>query len=237
MAVAILEKERSLVKTEEKREEQAKTVFPAEKISDEQHNARISEMYKRLLNPAAKVAAVLVRTEQAPVQPKKQLFVEPAAKQAPYLVENARATADIFRADNPINRRLLRSEEIVDVDDEEENEDLRPTQTTIQYKTSAVRESEEADVIETASAGKRFSLSKREKGITAVVISVIVAMFALIIINSAILSGMNAEMSALQTTLDTVEETYNEVNKEVESLVNEALENVDEFAAGNGMVK
>ena len=179
----------------------------------------------------------MVRTEQAPVQPKKQLFVEPAAKQAPYLVENARATADIFRADSPINRRLLRSEEIVDVDDEEENEDLRPTQTTIQYKTSAVRESEESDVIETASAGKRFSLSKREKGIIAVVISVIVAMFALIIINSAILSGMNAEMSALQTTLDTVEETYNEVNKEVESLVNEALENVDEFAAGNGMVK
>ena len=101
MAVAILEREiNTLEKAEETRARQLNNTV-ARDISDEQHNAGISEAYAKLINPKyAKVDDILGRTAEEPVQMRRELFVE-----KPYLVENARADAAIFRADSPVNRR------------------------------------------------------------------------------------------------------------------------------------
>ena len=74
-----------------------------------------------------------------------------SAAQPVYVVKNARANADIFRADSPVNRpaqayaatpaqayeaaRAMAAANAAPATEEEENEDLRPTPTTIQYQT------------------------------------------------------------------------------------------------------
>ncbi|MDE7329853.1 MAG: hypothetical protein K2N30_01990 [Clostridia bacterium] len=235
MAVAILERELdTLEKAEENRALQLNTVG-ARDLSDEQHNAGISEAYAKLINPKyAKVDDILGRRAQEPVQNRRELFAE-----KPYLVENARADAEIFRADSPVNRReIIINPQVNAVEDsEEENEDLRPTQTTIQYKTTGVNKTAEESNAETTGAEKRTGLSKKEKIVIAVVISVIVAMFALIIINSAILSGINADMSSLQASLTTVKASYAGISSQVKNLTEHAFENAEQYALSIGLIK
>lgn len=235
MAVAILEREiNTLEKAEESRARQFNNTV-ARDISDEQHNAGISEAYAKLINPKyAKVDDILGRTAEEPVQTRRELFVE-----KPYLVENARADAAIFRADSPVNRReVLINPQVVAIEEsEEENEDLRPTQTTIQYKTTGVKKSVEESKKTDAGAEKRAGLSKKEKIVIAVVIGVIIAMFALIIINSAILSGINSEMSSLQTSLTTVKASYAGVSNAIEEQIANAVQNAEKYAVSMGLIK
>lgn len=240
MAVAILEKKPEVLeRTEERRVPQMNAVIGAEKTIDEQHNARISETYKKLINPTAKVDDILDRSRTAPVQPRKELFADAAIDNKPYLVENARADAEIFRADNPINRRFLGLQPVETAMDnsEEENEDLRPTQTTIQYKTKDALSTVEEDKIESANAARRESLSKKERITIAVIVSAIVAMIVLIIVNSAILSGMNNEVSYLQSSLETVKAAYSTIEEEVGNAALQAVENAEELAENLGLVK
>lgn len=224
---------------------------------DEIHNSRIGENYARLISgegigvraqrteaarreePVAKPvnAASAVET---PAQASAQApAAQPVYNEEPYLIRNARADSPIFRADNAIYKRLFaQSEMAVDEDkEEEENEDLRPTPTTIQYKTTDSKKTVEEGVITNESAEKRFSLSKRDKIIIAVVISVIVALFALIIINSAIISGINNDLNSLQSSLSTVKAAYTGVSDEISSFTDNIAEHVREFAEQAGMIK
>lgn len=229
MAVATLEREiKTLEKTESTDKVKSGIGYATRNIEDEQHNAKIGEVYARLINPSVKIDEILGRTATE----------EPAVSNntyRPYLVENARADADIFRADSPVNSKAAVYDEL-DAE-EEENEDLRPTPTTIQYKTTGLKSAVEEDRIETRSAEKRSVFSKKEKIAIAVVIGVIIAMFALIIINSAILSGINAEVSALQSTLTTVKASYASVSDEVSSLISSAVRDAEDFAILKGMIK
>ena len=62
----------------------------------------------------------------------------------------------LFRsADSPVNAQA------VSVSEEEENEDLRPTQTTIQYKTVGVDVSKNGK-IENVAGSKKRALGKKE---------------------------------------------------------------------------
>lgn len=235
MAVAILEKSiEALQKNEDSREIKLNRVYDANAISDEQHNAKIGETYARLINPNAKIDEILGRAETEIAPARKELFVE-----RPYLVENARADAAIFRADNPLNRKVLEVQPAVVAkqETEEDNEDLRPTQTTIQYKTAGVKKQVEESKTLNSNAEKRESLSKKEKIVIAVIVGIVIAMFALIIINSAILSGINSEMSALQSTLTTVKTNYAEVSDDVLKLVSDVYENAENLAQNMGLVK
>ena len=62
-----------------------------------------------------------------------------------------------------------------------------------------------------------------------------VMLFALIIINAAIISGLNADVSALQNTLQSVQGNFEVVNSQVieagsaENVVNWAIQNGWEF--------
>ncbi len=232
MAVAVLERNvNTLEKIEE--EKRVNSSFNTQMTEDEQHNAQISEIYARLISSTVNVDEVLGRTQQpVQAQPRNELFTKP------YLVENARADAEIFRADSPVNRKVEEMQPVMVAEDsEEENEDLRPTTTTIQYKTYGVKKTVEEGKIENTDAEKRAGLSKKEKIIIATIVSIIVAMFVLIIVNSAIISGINADLGSLQTSLTTVKASYAGISDEVNDILSNAGENVKDFALSLGMVK
>ncbi len=212
---------------------------------DELHNSMIKENYARLINPdfykkeVAQETSVPVFEEQP--QAIESAYSAPVATQEiakPYLIEGARADADIFRADSPVNRKIAQTETFAQADsDEEENEDLRPTSTTIQYKTSDVKSTVEEGVIAKSDAEKRTGLSKRDKIIIAVVVSVIVALFVLIIVNSAIISNLNNDLNSLQSSLTNVKAAYAGVSDEISDYWQGIGETVEQFARTNGMVK
>ena len=229
--------------------EERKLNYGNQCITDEEHNMRIKKNYAMLINPEMRLDDVLGRTveEVRAEAPAEVIPVAPVQSPArsilfdkPYLVDNARADSPIFRADNPINQRVLNVQRQVAEEqsaEEEENEDLVPTPTTRQYKTSGVQNTVEEGKIANIGAEKRTSLSKKEKIIIAVVVSVIIALFALIIINSAIISGLNNDLSSLQSSLTDVRGTYYSVNGQVSGFANNMLETVREFAESNGMIK
>lgn len=237
MAVALLDNNiDTLENADDAREITVNSGFGTQMSDDERHNASISEVYSRLISSSS-VDEVLGRNpdrEIAPA-PQKDLFAS-----RPYLVENARADAAIFRADNPINRRALnmqptaviRPTTVVDI--EEESEDLRPTSRTIQYKS--VSKTVEEGKTENTGVEKRAGLSKKEKIVIAVIVSAIVAMFVLIIINSAVISVINADLGSLQSSLTTVKASFAGVNDEVNELLSDAAENAAEFAKSIGMI-
>lgn len=198
--------------------------------ADERHNSRIKVNYARLINPDTTVGDIICK-ETA----QQQKVAEPVKEQKPFLVENARADAEIFRADSMINRKQA---EINAVQDEEENEDLRPTATTIQYKTQKASKIVIDDNISNKQT-KTSKLAKRDKIIIAVALLVIVALFVLVIINSAVLSNLNSEVSNLQTNLASVQENYTEVLQDKTSYLDEEnlMQVVNDFATKLGMTK
>lgn len=235
MAVAVLDKN---VETLEKIEDriQLKSTTNAQMTADERHNAKMGEIYQRLITPNAKVSEVLDRSEQVAEPAPRDVFAQRAV-----LVENARADADIFRADSPVNRRVVEvaphTVVVASADEEEENEDLRPTSTTIQYKTSCVKSAEEEGRISNVSEGKRALFSKKEKIVIAVVASIVIAMFVLIVVNSAILSNMNSELSTLQSSLAIVKASFAGVSDGVEAARLNALKGLEDFALLKGMIR
>lgn len=133
MAVAVLERDvQTLEKEEATSRIKVNSGFNTRMSEDEQHNAKIGEIYARLINSDANVDEVLGRSQEAAkVSAPKDIFAKP------YLVENARADSAIWRADSPVNRKVSEMQlQMAAADAEEENEDLRPTSTTIQYKTT-----------------------------------------------------------------------------------------------------
>lgn len=219
---------------------------------DEVHNSRISDNYAKLINPGTRIDDMLGR-EVKPVQaPVEERFEAPAAPRpaykaplfanGPVLVESARTSSELFLADSAINAKAVDKTGLImpvvaQSSEEEEDEDLRPTQTTIQYKTAALAKDYEEGKIENAGAEKHFTFTKRQKITIAVIVSVVVALFTLIIINSAIISGINKDINSINASLNSVTETY----ATVDGQLNEVKENlelaVEQYAKENNMVK
>lgn len=239
MSVAILERK---VNTESEKELNASLMS-----AEEKHNSRISANYAKLINPENTIRDILAWGESVRLEEKNVIVadreagfkkVAKASEAVPYRVENARADAAIFRADSLVNRQVGAVAAVETAADEDENEDLRPTQTTIQYKTVGVKKAEEGKIETKAVAKKSLQLTKRDKITVAVAFAVIVALFVLIIVNSAIIAGLNSEVSALQTALNNAESTYAEVLSQKNAYMNEAnlFNIVSNFAAGKGMI-
>ncbi|MDE7439092.1 MAG: hypothetical protein K2N23_01095 [Clostridia bacterium] len=198
--------------------------------AEERHNSRIKVNYAKLINPDTTVGDV-IRREPAP----QQRIVEPVREQKPFLVENARANSELFRADSAINRKQV---EVNAQAEEEENEDLRPTAETIKYKSDVASKLVIDDKISNKQT-KASKLSKRDKVIIAVSLLVIVALFVLVIINSAVLSNLNSEISYLESDLASVQDTYAEVVQDKTAYLDEEniMHVVSEFADKLGMIK
>lgn len=185
-----------------------------------------------------------------------------SAAQPVYVVKNARANADIFRADSPVNRpaqayaatpaqayeaaRAMAAANAAPATEEEENEDLRPTPTTIQYQTigadgtviinSAARTMQEGEVARPAEREEpaKISLTKRDKVIIGVIVSLILAVFVLIIVNSAIISGLNSEIAAYEGMVSDVQSQYAAVAEDLEELT--SYNNIYNVAIENGWI-
>ena len=185
-----------------------------------------------------------------------------SAAQPVYVVKNARANADIFRADSPVNRpaqayaatpaqayeaaRAMAAANAAPATEEEENEDLRPTPTTIQYQTigadgtviinSAARTMQEGEVARPAEREEpaKISLTKRDKVIIGVIVSLILAVFVLIIVNSAIISGLNSEIAAYEGMVSDVQSQYAAVAEDLEELT--SYDNIYNVAIANGWI-
>lgn len=207
---------------------------------EEKHNSRISANYAKLINPEMTVKDIIVKEHAEVRRAEERGYASPREiiTEKPYLVENARADSDLFRADSAINKRVARVTVAAEDAGEEENEDLRPTQTTIQYRTLGVKKTVEEGKIVNTAATRKARLSKRDKIIIAAVVAAIVALFVLIIVNSAIISGINGDISQLQTALPEAANNYAQALAQKEEYLNEVnlYQAVSEFAAGNGMV-
>ena len=190
-------------------------------MAEEEHNARIRDTYKRLINPDNKIEDVFGR-----VQAEEPVAVqESVAPARPYYVENARADAAIFRADSAVNARreeavAAQPEVAAFAPTEEENEDSLPTPTTIQYQT--LGRAEEKKVSETTD--KRTHLfGKREKIIVAVFVAVVVALLTLVIVNSAVIANLNADITHVQDSITTVRGALAGVNSSVEEIIHNSI--------------
>lgn len=199
--------------------------------ADERHNSRIKLNYARLINPDATVGDI-IHTEPAP-QPAESS----ATDTKPRFVTNARADSDIFRADSRINSKQA-EEPVEQSDEEEENEDLRPTDATIKYKTKGENKIVVEDKINNRQEkAKRFS--KREIIIASVTLLTIVALFVLVIVNSAVLSNLNTDISVLQSELAIAESNFEAAVQNNNAYFDEQniYRIVSEFASKIGMVK
>jgi len=215
--------------TEEKTAEERNTALMNE---EDRHNSKISSKYKALINPDATAHDVLGK--EVTVQRRSEITAVPVKEQKPFLVENARVDSDLFRADSVINRKT----EISAIAEEEENEDLRPTLETIKYRT----ENKSKIVIDDKISNKKSRLSKLSKRdiiIIAATALVVLALFILVVINSAVLSNINNEIDYLQSDLAIAREDYNEALKIKEDYLeeNNISQIVNQFAAEMGMVK
>lgn len=204
-------------------------------MAEEEHNARIRDTYARLINPDNKIEDVFKRAEAKA----SAVAEKPVSQSAPapvkrsiagshaYVVENARADAAIFRADSSVNAQRaqiaqVKKEVAVTTPAEEENEDLRPTPTTIQYQTIGMK-----SVTKTTAATKKSAVTfgKREKIIVAVFVAVVIALITLVLVNATIISNLNAEIASVQDSITTVSGAIKGVNSSVGELVDEILTN------------
>lgn len=235
MAVALLERK---VNTEVEAE-QTIDYRSSYMTADERHNSQISANYARLINPENSVRDILGKEAKTETAQSDAVAEESKSVPAPVCrVVNARADAEIFRADSLVNRKAEETVAESSRTEEDEDEDLRPTLTTIQYKTAGVAKVAEEDKIETKPAVKRAGLTKKDKIILAVAFSVIVALFVLIIVNSAVISGLSSEVSVLKDSLSQAESTYAEVLAEKNAYLDSEnlFQIVSDFAIKNGMV-
>lgn len=234
LATPVLERK---VNSEEEYREAVSGSFMTE---EERHNSRISANYAKLINPETTLKDLIVKE---PVHEQTRDILDAPVREKtvekPYLVENARADADIFRADSLINKNRVMPVSVAATEtSEEENEDLMPTPTTIQYRTLDVKKSTEEGKIVNTAATRKAGLSKRDKIIIVAVVAAIVALFVLIIVNSAIISGINSDISKLQTAIPEAAEQYSQALAQKDFYLNEEnlYQAVSEFATENGMV-
>lgn len=200
---------------------------------DERHNSRIKANYEMLINPDATAHDVL---KKAPAVQRQEVVasVAPVREQKPQLVEHARADSDIFRADSAINRRRAAASAQAE---DEENEDLRPTAETFKYK-----DGQSKIYIDDKISNKKSGISKLSKKdmiIIAVTMLVVVALFILVIVNSAVLSNLNHEVDYLQSDLVVAQEDFTEALQAKEAYLEDEniSQVVDGFAKSIGMVK
>ena len=217
MAVATPVLERKTIDND-KRETLASLTQSEEEI----HNARIKENYAKLINPEVGLRELVgepVPSRQAPREEVK-----------PFLVENARADAAIFRADSAINMRAQVITPEKAQKEEVESEDLRPTQTTIQYRT--IDEKNKSSV-KTSAKETEHVLGKREKVIIAVFVSVVVALFALVIINSIIIANLNSDLAVIEQGITSARAALQNVNSQITEIT--SPENILQFARNHGI--
>ena len=209
---------------ERAREYYAHSIFDVN--ADATHNAGIKDRYAKLINPENKIDDILNRVKkEVELQEQEELNAQVPEVSRPYLVENARADADIFRANSAVNSRTAEfsavQAEVAMQEMDEEDEELCPTPTTTQYRTIGSNVAEKQT--STHQEKRAFTLGKRERIVIAFVVAFVVALVALIILNSTVISSLNADISQVQDSITTVRGALAGVNSTVEEIINNAM--------------
>lgn len=234
-----------LEKRKEETQEEVEYRYTFDKKEDEFHNSMINERYQQLIN-AQNTMSDLRSAYTQPVQSESVQLefaqVEAPKQVEPYFVDNARTNSPLFLANSAVNNPVSAAQTeansatvVNQTVSEEENENTRPSRTTMQY----ISGNEDVDVangsIATQSAKKHINMSKRDKAIIGVVISVIIALFVLIIVNSAMISSVNRDIGTLQSSLTDARESYEYVSEELAQEEANFENTLEEFARENGM--
>ena len=206
-------------------------------------NARISENYQKLINPDFKSAEEIAveapvfmpqQQAQSAFMPERQ--AESAYVQQPAAAPERARVSDIFRADSPIRFAGLDfaeptvyaepaeapSEPVQEFAPQEqfyaeETEDLRPTATTIQYR-SDLYENEKPTAVEEK---KGYSMTTKGKLLMAVYALVVVVILALIIINTSVIKSLDAETALRERQLSEAASQYQTLRDEIDHLTSE----------------
>lgn len=177
-------------------------------------------------------------------------------QQVPEFVHH-RVEGDIFRADSPINARVqapareeyeqtfsAAPEFAQDVQPAyapsyeeapayenyaEENEDLKPTATTIQYRTDLYAEERPAAVSER----KRYAMTAKGKLLMAVYAVVVVVVLALIIINTSVIKSLDESVAAREAELNAAVARAEQLASDIEVATSD--ETVIDWALDHGM--
>ena len=113
------------------------------------------------------------------------------------------------------------------------DEDIRPTSTTMQFGDDAdtdIRNEVKTGVTEQT---KTFGLSKKGKVIIALYSVVVALIFALIIVNSAVLSSLRSDIAAKEAQLSAITNEYQLSESRLQELENQVAEKAEEL----GMIK
>lgn len=249
MATGVLERIRTNERTDSSLKAYGKLSGGAEpaEMTEEQRalnfNSRISDNYKKLINPDLKKAEEIMG--EAPVQ---ENYAEPVydspesyaramlypereqeQQQAPQFTHQ-RVTEDIFRADSPINNRAAvmepqapayeapAYEQPVAAYAEEASEDLTPTMTTIQYRSDLYRD--EQRVVKEEKKG--YSMTAKGKLLMCVYAIVVAVVLALIIINTSVLNNLDSSIAAREAELNSVMTQSQALKDEIAELTSDS---------------
>lgn len=217
-------------------------------------NSRISQNYQNLINPDLKKAEdIMGGAVEAPAYETPEayaratLYPERTEESAPRF-QHQRVTEDLFRADSPINApRTDAGYEAVDFSQpvfapqeeytqqaeqayaEETNEDLKPTATTIQYR-SELYSDEKRTVVEEK---KGYALTAKGKLLLAVYAVVVVIVLALIIVNTSVLKNIDTETAAYEAQLSQSIARAEQLAEDIEAATSD--ETITEWGINNGM--
>lgn len=253
MATAILERERNTERdlraygklsgreeTREMTEEQKALNF----------NSRISENYKKLINPEFKRAEDFAEAPAsedvfaaAPSYAAPAAYAAPAVTRAPafeapaYSAPAYTEAAPAFEAPSYAAPAAEPSQEYAPAYTEqgydefrEETADLMPTSTTIQYR-SDLFENEKPTAVEEK---KGYSLTAKGKLLMAVYALVVAVILALIIINTSVLKTLDSEVDAQEARLSEVASMSAQLDERIEEYTSD--EYIINWAEENGFV-
>ncbi len=124
--------------------------------------------------------------------------------------------------------------ESVNYREEEVNDDLRPSSTTMQFGTSEDNDVYEDLAYDKKSEKEEFRLSSKGKILIAVYSIVVAIILSLIVINSRMLKSLDQSISSYGSRIDDLNAEYTRISTEYDSIM-ENEEEIGKWAADHGM--
>lgn len=150
------------------------------------------------------------------------------------LLNYDRYSAEVV-ADAPVSQPTVENvETVVNSTYVLDNEDIRPTSTTMQFGDIDAGEIQN-EMKSEVTAHEGYKLSSKGKLLVVLYSLVVAVVMALIMVNTGVLTGLNTAKAQALSTLNEKQGIYAEIVAENEELANP--ENIINWAENNGMIK
>lgn len=157
---------------------------------------------------------------------------------APEVTSNATsAVEEYFRRGEAAQRPVAPEiKESVAAPRVEEDEDLRPSATTMQFESAEENDLyEDLDYKRESKAEENFRISSKGKMLIAIYSAVVILILSLIIINARMLKSLDGSLSTRNQRVNELQKTYERVNGEYSDAMSD--EAIDAWAKEHGMQK